>query len=143
MKLVTRAIGGLVLALSIVGVVTPIANAAPTSKPTVTQVKVATPTNQAFRLDAAPSPLAGAQASGMGTLAQGGFDRDHYWFKISKGEVVGIGVSVVCRAIFGGIGWFVCPPIAAAVNQIISQYPNAGGFWGELYTNGRVRAGTW
>lgn len=36
----------------------------------------------------------------MGALAQGGFDRDRYCFKITKGEVIG----VVCRAIFGGIG---------------------------------------
>ncbi len=74
---------------------------------------------------------------------QAGYDRDHWWFKISKAEVVSTGVGVVCRIAFGASGWFVCPPITAAVNWAISQWPNAGGYWGELYTNGTVRVGTW
>jgi len=84
-----------------------------------------------------------AEGSGIGTFAQGGFDRDHWWFKITKAEVVSIGAGVVCRGVFGSVGWFVCPPITAAINQAMSQWPNAGGFWGELYTNGQVRFGTW
>lgn len=83
------------------------------------------------------------EGSGIGTFAQGGFDRDHWWFKISKAEVVSVGIGVVCRGAFGSIGWFVCPPITAAINQAISRWPNAGGFWGELYTNGQIRFGTW
>ncbi|MFS8104047.1 hypothetical protein LFM09_43735 [Lentzea alba] len=40
--------------------------------------------------------------------------------------------------------WLVrVPPITAAISQVISRWPNAGGFWGELYTNGQIRFGTW
>jgi len=138
MKLATRVLSSVVLGASTLGVGVPLALAAPETRPTGVEtaaVQTAVP--------ATPVVLVAKPSSTMGTLAQGGFDRDHWWFKITKGEVVGIGVGVVCRAVFGGIGWFVCPPISAAVNQAVNSYPNAGGFWGELYTNGQVRAGTW
>ncbi|MEV4049651.1 hypothetical protein AB0J55_00555 [Amycolatopsis sp. NPDC049688] len=77
------------------------------------------------------------------TQVQGGKDGDHWWIKISMGEIMGVGVSTACKLAFPEIGWFVCPPLGAAVNQAVSQVPNAGGVWAELYTDGRVRAGTW
>lgn len=91
----------------------------------------------------ATSAVPNATDGEVGILWQGGFDRDHWWFKISKAEVISIGVGVVCRAIVGGASWFVCPPISAAVNWALSQWPNAGGYWAEFYTDGHVRVGTW
>jgi len=79
----------------------------------------------------------------VSTQVQGGKDGDHWWFKISMGEIMGTGISTACKIAFPEIGWFVCPPLGAAVNQAVSQVPNAGGVWAELYTDGRVRVGTW
>ncbi len=100
---------------------------------------------QAAQLDAltAKGSLPSASGSDVGILWQGGFDRDHWWVKISKTELISIGAAVVCRAVLGAISWFACPPIVAALNWALSMWPNAGGYWAELYTNGTVRAGTW
>ena len=84
-----------------------------------------------------------AKASNIGIQAQAGFDRDHWWIKVSTAEIVSLGAGAVCRAAFGGVGWFVCPPIVAAIEAALAQNPNVGGFWAELYTNGQVRLGTW
>ncbi len=137
MKFWTRVVSAFALGAATLGVAAPIASAAPSTRTVTTHV--AATSASTFRFDLAPTAANGT----MKQLAQGGFDRDHWWFKITKAEVIGVGAGVVCRWIFGGIGWFVCPPIANAINQAVSQFPNAGGFWGELYTDGRVRAGTW
>ncbi len=91
----------------------------------------------------APAQLAAAEMSTAGVQAQAGFDRDHWWIKVSTAEIVSFGAGAVCRAAFGGAGWFVCPPIAAAIQTALAQNPNVGGFWAELYTNGQVRVGAW
>lgn len=154
MTLLTKLIACLALAVATLGYTASAATAAPAMQQTthamITDAPVPGASGELVQKlqDAASAyeKLGGqaiAEGSGIGTFAQGGFDRDHWWFKISKAEVVSVGTGVVCRAVFGSIGWFVCPPIAAAINQAISQWPNAGGFWGELYTNGQVRFGTW
>lgn len=84
-----------------------------------------------------------ATGSDVSASWQSGFDRDHWWFKISRTEVITIGAGAACRAAFGGASWFVCPPLVAAINGALSVWPVAGGFWAELYTDGRVRVGTW
>ena len=95
----------------------------------------------------ATTPAGASQDTGpssdIGILMQAGFDRDHWWIKISKAEVISIGIGVACRLAFPSVGWFVCPPISAAVNAALNLVPNAGGFWAELYTNGQVRVGAW
>jgi hypothetical protein len=101
------------------------------------------PANPVGTARSATSAVPNSTDGEVGILWQGGFDRDHWWFKISKAEVISIGVGVVCRAIVGGASWFVCPPISAAVNWALSQWPNAGGYWAEFYTDGHVRVGTW
>jgi len=92
----------------------------------------------------APSTDPATAEGSVGTMAQGGFDRDHWWFKISRVELVTIGAGAACSAVFRGpVGAFVCPPLVAALNWAIGQFPVANGFWGEVYTNGRVRVGTY
>ncbi|MFD5827596.1 hypothetical protein [Lentzea sp. NPDC060358] len=118
--------------------------AAPTTTSAAAQFEMALAPSQTRQLPAGLAvPDATVTAEGIGVLAQGGFDRDHWWIKISKAEVIAIGANAVCRAVFRTAGGVVCPPIVAAVNWLVAQFPNAGGFWAELYTNGRVRAGTW
>jgi hypothetical protein len=106
------------------------AQAAPEAAPPVHLA--AAPVSQAIQLDE------------ITTMMEGGFDRDHWWIKISRTELVAIGAGAACAAIVKG-PWaaVVCPPLVAALNWAIGNFPVANGFWAEVYTNGRVNLGTW
>jgi hypothetical protein len=95
------------------------------------------------RVRAALGDVSPDRPGSIDTLVEGGKDGDHWWIKISMGEIAGTGIATACKVAFPEIGWFVCPPLGAAVRQAVDQNPNAGGVWAELYTNGTVRAGTW
>lgn len=131
-------IAGFVVAGSLlVGVTAGMAQAAPRPAPEPVPAGVSV----AAANDRGPLEAAMQQARPM---VQGGFDRDHWWFKISRTELVTIGAGAACAAVFDGpAGLVVCPPLVAALNWAIGQFPVANGFWGEVYTNGRVRVGTW
>lgn len=118
-------IGGVMVFLAaMLGLAAPMANATTTTA--ATEVAQVRPTGE------------------IGTMSEGGYDRDHWWFKISKAELISIGAGAACRAALGAAGTFACPPIALAIDAALAANPNiSGGFWGELYTNGQVRVGTW
>jgi hypothetical protein len=88
-------------------------------------------------------PLSSQPEGDVHTLVEGGQDGDHWWIKISMGDIASVGIATACKLAFPGVGWFVCPPIGAAIRAAMQQYPEAGGFWAELYNDGRVRVGTW
>lgn len=86
---------------------------------------------------------------------QGGWDRDHWWIKATRGEVYGGVVGLSC-------GRFVPPPYSLRVCYAIGQAAKASiggsrGFWAEVYpprwvwfkrgigwwTPTRYRVGTW
>jgi hypothetical protein len=157
-------VGGTLVGLALViGVLAPQAYAAPTEAVATTaahhqvvEVDAAfTPQQQAALVAVLSSPAGRAQiAKALGPVStakpgtvspqvQAGRDGDHWWIKISMAEILGTGISAACKAAFPEIGWFVCPPLGAAVSQAVSQWPNAGGVWAELYTDGRIRVGTW
>jgi len=71
---------------------------------------------------------------------QGGWSGDHVWFKITRGEIFAGAATGICRYFAGPIGWYVCPPIAAAVRQIVG---GSSGVWVEVYRSGWYRYGTW
>ncbi|MEV6605745.1 hypothetical protein [Kutzneria sp. NPDC051319] len=75
------------------------------------------------------------------TRGPGRVRRDHSWIKISTAEIVAVGTA--CKIAFPEVGWFVCPPTSAAINAALRDNPHVRGVWGELYTDGRVRVGTW
>ncbi|ATE55668.1 hypothetical protein [Actinosynnema pretiosum] len=90
-------------------------------------------------LDIDPAPL-----GEVGAQAEGGFDRDHYWVKISRTELVEVGAGAVCAVIVKGpLAGLLCPPLAAALNWAIGHFPVAKGFWAEVYLNGQVKIGAW
>jgi hypothetical protein len=128
LAVLTLVVGGTTTAGATTDVVTAVTTPSPAKSVELQQAAVAATTST---------------STDVGVLAQGGFDRDHWWFKISKHEVITIGAEVVCKAVFRGPVSWVCGPISAAVNWALTQYPQAGGFWAELYTNGQVRVGTW
>ena len=77
---------------------------------------------------------------------QGGWDRDHWWIKVTRGEVASGAVSAVC--------WYfvriparsyICTPLSVTAKRIIG---GASGFWAEIYPPkgwrpAYVRVGTW
>lgn len=91
-----------------------------------------------------PAATQALRSGEITTMMQGGFDRDHWWIKISRTELIAIGAGAACAAIVKGPWASVfCPPLIAALNWAVSRFPVANGFWAEVYTNGRVNLGTW
>jgi hypothetical protein len=82
-----------------------------------------------------------AASPGMRPAFEGGRDGNHWWIKVSAADIVTVGIGVACRAAFPGVGWFVCPPLTAALRAIAGQFPSAHGFWAELYDSGYIRVG--
>lgn len=88
-------------------------------------------------------------SSGAGALAsvgpqpaqafEGGFDTDHYWVKVTAGDIAGGVVEVACQRIAGPAG-FLCGTVASRARDMIGS---SSGVWAELYTNGTVHMGTW
>lgn len=69
---------------------------------------------------------------------QGGWDRDHWWIKVTRGEVAAGAVTVIClRFVPSQIA---CRSVAQVAKRIIG---GKRGFWAEVYRTGRIRAGTW
>ena len=70
---------------------------------------------------------------------EGGFDTDHYWVKVSAGDIAGGLTEVACRQ-YAGPAAFSCPWLAQRAKELIGS---SNGVWAELYTDGRVNVGTW
>lgn len=70
---------------------------------------------------------------------EGGYDTDHYWVKISAGDIAGGAVEVSCRRVAGPAG-FLCGSVASRARDMIGS---SNGVWAELYTNGTLHMGTW
>jgi hypothetical protein len=139
---------GVALSVATVVGMAPAAQAAPAHTATATVTANAgfdlAQREQAHVLAATSAAIGSATTARPADLGvQGGFDRDHWWVKISVAEIVSVGAGTACKLALPEVGWFVCPPIAAAINAALQNNPNVGGFWGELYTDGRVRVGTW
>jgi hypothetical protein len=117
------------------------ASAAPAAAPAVATVALAGSPSAIPEMH-----LSGGAVSMMGIQPtfQGGWDRDHFWVKVTKGEILGGMTTGVCRYFTGPAGWFICPPISQAARQLIDRNPRAGGVWIEIWLNGRApRLGTW
>lgn len=73
---------------------------------------------------------------------QGGWDRDHWWIKVTRGEVVGGLVTGICLRYvrLPVAGSYVCRSVGSLANRMIG---GSQGFWAEIYRTGAVRAGTW
>lgn len=96
-------------------------------------------------------PLAPAKAEAF----QGGWDRNHWWIKVSRGEVYGGVVSLACgRYVPPPYSLRVCAPVGQTAKRLIGNrrgfwaefypprwvsYPNGLGWWTPPYT----RVGTW
>jgi hypothetical protein len=63
--------------------------------------------------------------------AQGGWDRDHWWLKVTRGEILSGAVSGICgRYVPKSRAAQVCTPVAQAVRQTIG---NNRGVWVEVW----------
>lgn len=74
---------------------------------------------------------------------QGGWDRDHFWFKATRADVFGTAISAFCKYTLPVIGWYVCAPIAALARQVIG---GSSGVWAEIYPHFPIwtfHVGTW
>lgn len=90
-----------------------------------------------------------AQHGGSGVLAsvaptnaqafQGGWDRDHAWVKVTRGEIAqGLTYALCMRVTYNRFG-SMCSHLATRAKQIIGS---RHGVWAEVYWN-RVNMGTW
>jgi hypothetical protein len=62
---------------------------------------------------------------------QGGWDRDHWWFKATKGEVASGATAAICaRYVPFAAKGYVCAPINAAAKALLG---GASGIWAEVY----------
>ena len=82
-----------------------------------------------------------APAAGQGPLAElgaapaeayeGGWDRDHWWLKVTRGEVLGKAVAGICWYFVKiPASSYVCTPISLAATRIIG---GSSGVWAEIY----------
>lgn len=73
---------------------------------------------------------------------QGGWDRDHVWVKITRGEIVGGLAKTVCKRVVPlPYSIAACPILAQVAKRLIGS---RSGVWAEFYPRtGHVRAGTW
>jgi len=94
----------------------------------------------AAALPAGGESIAGTLAPASAQAAEGGWDVDHFWVKITNGEIVSGAAQAICRQFTGPIGIAVCPTIADIAGQIVGS---AGGVWAEIYNDGHYAYGTW
>jgi hypothetical protein len=62
---------------------------------------------------------------------EGGWDRDHWWIKVTNGEVASGIVTVACiRTVSPMLKGRVCTPLSQAAKASVG---GAAGFWAEIY----------
>jgi len=90
---------------------------------------------------------AGLTAAARGSLRpnfQAGWDRDHYWIILTRGEVLGGLTSALCRRVLPWYGWPFCWTLGWVARQIIGGH---SGVWAEAWPNSwgpwYWRVGTW
>ena len=70
---------------------------------------------------------------------QGGWDRDHFWIKVTAGEIAQGATYALCLRVTGNRFGNMCSYLATRARQIVGR---SHGVWAEVYWN-RVNVGTW